>query len=300
MYRVKKQIGYFDCELPTKFHEIGVGIIDSGITPHIDLSDCRIYQKNIIKNNIKVYDPYGHGTHVAGIIAGNGINSDKKYAGLAPGVNLYCAKILDQSGNGNLRDLIEALLWLLKINERNQLRIINISIGISNKSSVFSRNYQAKMKEVYRLFEECYKKNIALIISTGNFGPKTGSISSVSDCPNVICVGCHDGEFKIKNKKMCFEYSGAGPGDMNGCNPDIVAPGTDIISCKNDKTGYTKKSGSSMATAIVSGAACLFYAKYPSATVSDFYYKLTHTARKLNCPRQRCGYGMLDLKGLLT
>ena len=123
----------------------------------------------------------------------------------------------------------------------------------------------------------------------------------------MVTVGCHDGAFYRDNPERCETYSGRGSRDGNPCKPDIVAPGTNIVSCNvnyNRKNGrvrdaYIAKSGTSMATPVVSGAAALALQKYPHMDNETCKQKLQFTATDLGIPWNRQGWGMVNVGRLL-
>ena len=116
---------------------IGIAIIDTGIAPHPDLvrNKNRIaafYDTAAPHTLSRPYDDNGHGTHVAGIAAGDGWSSSGNYCGMAPASHLIGIRILNRSGNGKMADILSAFSWILKHQFDYQIRIVNISIGCSS------------------------------------------------------------------------------------------------------------------------------------------------------------------------
>ena len=91
---------------------IGVAILDTGLYPHIDFGERIRGFQDFLGHRPYPYDDSGHGTHVAGILAGDGTASDRRYQGVAPGCHLVAAKVLDRRGNGRLQDVLRALQWI--------------------------------------------------------------------------------------------------------------------------------------------------------------------------------------------
>ena len=295
MNRVRKQIGYKEAvSQHLTGNRIGIGVLDSGIFLHTDLRDRCAAFADFVDGKRRPYDDLGHGTHICGIIAGSGIASGGYYQGLAPACNLYVGKILDKNGNGMIESIIHGMEWLLSFPAKANLRVINISVS--------SFSFQNKMRErmLFELFREAYEKNILVVVAAGNQGPKGSSISRLGDTVHTICVGCHDGEYFADDKSACKFYSGQGPGNAVYLKPDIVAPGTRIVSCKNVDRQYAVKSGTSMATPIVTGALALAWQKYIGDSSYEMKRRLLRSARDLgeNYPKQ--GFGMVDLGKLLT
>ena len=171
MNRVRKQIHYSRAEKEqlTGYH-IGVGVLDSGIFPHEDLKDqIRAFRDFTNKYQLP-YDETGHGTHVCGILAGNGRVLHGKYKGMAPYCDLYVGKILNKRGEGSLKTLLRGLQWLLSIAESCNIRVINISV-----SSIASARPEEQRK-LYELFQYAYENNILIVTAAGNFGPGDNTI----------------------------------------------------------------------------------------------------------------------------
>ena len=113
---------------------IGVAILDTGIYPHIDFDSRICAFVDFILNKKIAYDDNGHGTCVAGILAGSGAASMGKYKGAAPGCHLVALKVLDRFGNGNKEDVLKAFEWILCNRQRYNIRIVNISVGTTYRT----------------------------------------------------------------------------------------------------------------------------------------------------------------------
>lgn len=113
---------------------IGVAILDTGIYPHIDFDSRICAFVDFILNKKMAYDDNGHGTCVAGILAGSGAASMGKYKGAAPGCHLVALKVLDRFGNGNKEDVLKAFEWILRNRQRYNIRIVNISVGTTYRT----------------------------------------------------------------------------------------------------------------------------------------------------------------------
>ena len=130
---------------------IGVAILDTGIYPHIDFDSRICAFADFIAHKKSPYDDNGHGTCVAGILAGSGRASMGKYKGMAPGSRIAALKVLDRFGNGNKEDVLQAFRWILQNRERYKLRIVNISVGTTYRT----RNEQDVLVQgVEKLWDE--------------------------------------------------------------------------------------------------------------------------------------------------
>ncbi len=250
---------------------------------------------------------------MCGILAGNGTLSGGKYQGIAPECKLICGKVLDEKGNGDLVKLIQALEWIVSLRKYYPIRMINISIEMGNEQTWNPTEYH----QVLQMIDYLWKENIITVVAAGNRGPDSMSVSPLAVSDYCICVGCHDEDFKGRDGKNCMEYSGRGPVNiLEGIHigksalkkPDIVAPGTQIISCchrirtwrRQYHNAYIDKSGTSMATPIVSGALALGVQKYPQITNEDLKRNLLLSARDLGDKWCIQGAGMLDIHKFLS
>ncbi|MCR5609215.1 MAG: S8 family peptidase [Lachnospiraceae bacterium] len=274
---------------------IGVAILDTGIAPHVDF----INNTNRIKvfidlvNRRKLpYDDCGHGTHVAGIIGGDGSDSKGKYRGIAPSCSFIIFKVLDSFGNGNVNNIIKAIDWIIKYRHNYNIKIINISVGAETSS-----DKSLKLLENY--IEKAWNYGICVLLAAGNLGPSNGSVTCPGTNKKIITVGAYE-EKLSKDTDSEIIYSGRGPTKEGIIKPEVVAPGYNIASCINGKRGYVYKSGTSMSTPVVSGAMALCYDKYPFLTNKEAKILLYNTCTKTNKPKNVHGWGLLNVKALLS
>lgn len=297
MERVRKQLHIDSSDLmKLSGKHVTVCVLDTGVFMHRDLREriafFRDFTTNYSKSNIP-FDDCGHGTHVCGILAGNGVASRGKYKGVAPSVNLVVGKILDKNGKGELGNLINGLEWILEHKKEYGIRIVNISIGLSKKHD--------NEKTLQSYIHELYQQNVLIVTAAGNMGPAQNSLSILGEDVKTICVGCHDGNMDFNGRKKCEYYSGRGPSVYSLRKPDVVAPGTEIISCfHKNPYGYVKKSGTSMACPIVSGLAALYLEKYPEADVKQIMQRIKNATIDLGEAWSKQGYGMIDAVKMLT
>lgn len=217
---------------------------------------------------------------------------------MAPGASLIGIKVLDREGNGSVTDLLRGLSWIRKQKERYGIRIVNISVG-----SV-PRRETAETSALVRGVEAAWADGLVVIVAAGNEGPEARSVTTPGISRKVITVGCSDDQQSVRVGGISMvDYSGRGPTVSCICKPDVVAPGAAVVSCcvpsvrKNHYYGI--KSGTSMATPVVSGAAALLLEKYPYLTPKEVKLRLLERARDLGLPRNQQGRGMVDLAALL-
>ena len=200
MDRVRKQIG-----LKTSGGKgVVIAVLDTGVASHPDIRDRIVYFKDFVGSSKEMYDDNSHGTHICGIICGDGRLSEGKYRGIAPEADLVVCKVLDQKGEGSADTMLHALEFVRQYRRQLDIRILNISVGIGDLKKESTKARLHKMTEVL------WNEGVLVVCSAGNKGPKEGSISSVSSSAKVITVGCHDGEFFKSDKERCELHSGRG------------------------------------------------------------------------------------------
>ena len=301
MQRVREQVGVFSEKDTDGGAGIVIGVLDTGIGHHPDLAGKILCFRDFVGKRNLMYDNNGHGTHVCGILCGSGGLSDGKYRGMAPGARLVVGKVLDSRGDGSTEHMLAGLDWILQMRERYKIRILNMSVGIGNlEEETKERALQEKIGQVW-------DSGILVVCAAGNKGPGEGTISGLGESKRVLTVGCHDGEFYRNDPGRCESYSGRGKRECNPRKPDLVAPGTNIISCNVSyykrngriRDAYIAKSGTSMATPVVSGAAALALQNYPGMTNEMCKQKLQFSATDLGIPWNRQGWGMVNVRRLL-
>jgi subtilisin family serine protease len=284
---------------------VGIAIIDSGVTPwHDDLAAGEGGQRiarfvDLVGNRPNAYDDYGHGTHVAGIIAGDGFDSGGARAGIAPGARLTVFKVLDDQGNGRISDVIAAFDYILKRRDTLNIRVVNLSVASGVHESY---NTDALAVAAKRLVEA----GIVVVAAAGNRGQTAnghdayGGITSPGNAPWVLTVGAsnHMGSVARDDDRMA-EFSSRGPTPIDlAAKPDLVAPGVGIESLSNaDSTfyrvlapfllegtvprgylPYLSLTGTSMAAPVVTGTIALMLQANPALTPNAVKAILQYTA----------------------
>lgn len=263
---------------------VGVAILDTGIYPHKDFGGRIRAFSDFIAYKKKPYDDNGHGTHVAGILAGDGSASMGKYRGMAPGCNIIALKVLDCFGNGNKEDVLRAFQWLLQYGRLHQVRVVNISVGTTYKTK---SEHDALIEGVERLWDEGF----VVVAAAGNQGPMPGSITAPGCSRKVITVGSSD---MLEGKTAT---SGRGPTFQCVCKPDLVAPGNRVAACKPGfPYAYGIKSGTSMSTPLISGAIACMLEKDPTLTNVEIKMMLKESTDDLGLPRNQQGWGKFNKK----
>lgn len=274
---------------------VGVAVLDTGIYPHIDFGQRIAAFYDVIRKRREPYDDNGHGTHISAIIGGSGEASDGRYCGVAPGCHIISVKVLDSKGGGYASDVLMGLRWIREHKERLGIRVVNISVGS------YSRRNMSENSALVRGVDAAWDDGLVVVVAAGNNGPGRMTVTTPGISRKVITVGCSDDdkEVNVMGTKM-VDYSGRGPTGACVCKPEILAPGASIISCCNELCRYSVKSGTSMSTPIVAGAIALLLEKYPTMSNRDVKLRLRERAVDLGLPRNRQGWGLLDVERLLA
>jgi serine protease AprX len=317
---VRQQLGYDGAG-------IGVAVIDSGVTNwHNDLADPAAPETqrvdrfvDFVRGQSQPYDDYGHGTHVAGIIAGNGADSNGARTGIAPNARLVVLKVLDRKGRGRISDVIAAIDYAVAHKSELNIRVLNMSIGAGVYESF---NTDLLTLAAKRAVEE----GLVVVAAGGNQGRnddgvvQDGAISAPGNAPWVITVGAasHMGTASRADDTIAT-FSSRGPTAYDhAAKPDLVAPGVGIYSLSSPgSTLYTKweqyllpgadnspympylsLSGTSQASPVVAGTVALMLQANPSLTPNAVKAILQYTAEMYDGHSYLAqGAGFLNARG---
>jgi serine protease AprX len=294
---------------------IGIAVIDSGIADVSDLDNTHVvYSQDFVGDNGgSTDDLYGHGTHVSGILAGTGKNSQGNgnnytFQGIAPGVNLIDLRVLDSTGTGTDSDVINAIQTAIQLKNTYNIRVINLSLG----RGVYESYTQDPLCQAV---EQAWQDGILVVVSAGNEGRNDsagtngyGTITAPGNDPYAITVGAMNTmDTPDRTDDIPASYSSKGPSLFDQVvKPDLVAPGNLIVSLytapetlnqenpgnevpysayqSNGNSGnspeYFVLSGTSMATPMVSGTAALMLEQNPNLTPDQVKAILMLTAFK--------------------
>ena len=291
---------------------IGVAVIDSGINSLNDISGRVAYSQNFDSSASTTNDLYGHGSHVAGIIGGNGASSNCSYCfitfkGIAPNVNLINLRVLDQNGTATDSEVIQAIQTAISLKSKYNIRVVNLSLG----RPVYESYTQDPLDQAV---EQAWQNGIVVVAAAGNDGRDNsagtsgyGTITAPGNDPYVITVGAMKPmSTATRTDDLIATYSSKGPTLFDHIiKPDIVAPGNLVISllASTSSTLYTEYpgnavpqsyydtypgstlsyyqlSGTSMSTAVVSGAVALMLQKTPSLTPDQVKARMMKSAYK--------------------
>jgi len=241
---------------------VTVAVLDTGVDDtHPDLDDAVVDEKDFTGTGTA--DNVGHGTHVAGTVAGDGSASNGSHVGVAPGANIMNVKVLSKGG-GYTSDVAEGVDYAVN----NGADVIVMSLGSPDDGT------EDVLTEAVRNATEA---GVVTVVAAGNEGDELSTITSPGSVEEVLTVGATSYAFET-----IPSYSSRGPTNVTGLvKPDVVAPGTFIDAAEAGSEGYTGKSGTSMATPHVGGLAALLIANDSSRDHHDVKHLLASQAETI-------------------
>ncbi len=252
-------------------HDIGIAVIDSGLAPTADLYGriAAVFDCTQGCVQVSANDPYGHGTHIAGLAGGSGYLSGGRFVGAAPRAHFVGLKVLDATGAGVTSDVINALDFITGNAARYGVKVVNLSLGhpILEPSAT---------DPLVQAVERASRAGLIVVTSAGNFGtnPTTGKvgyagITSPGNAPSALTVGSLGANNTIqRGDDLVAPYSSRGPTWYDAfAKPDVIAPGNRLNAAVPSQAtlaqqgiangayvnGYLSLSGTSMAAGVTSG-----------------------------------------------
>ena len=271
---------------------IGVGVLDTGIAASGDLAG-RVVASADLSGEWSFTDSYGHGTFMAGLIAGSGQGGGP--AGVAPGADLVDLKVAGADGATTLGQVLAAMQLADAARDRFNLRVLSVSLGAPAGDPATAPLSEAA--------ERLWADGITVVAASGNDG---GGVDAPGLDPYVLTVGA-------VGAATVPSWSSRGPDFAGRAKPDLVAPGVGLVGLRapgstidranpSARVGdhYFRGSGTSMSTAVVAGAAALVAAAHPEWGPDRVKAALTGTASPLGQPAPGgAGAGALDLEAAL-
>lgn len=248
---------------------IKIAVIDSGISPHDDLSIAGGYSAVSYTSSYK--DDNGHGTHVAGIIGAkhNGYGID----GIAPEAQIYAVKALDQNGSGDLQSLLQGIDWSIA----NRMDIVNMSLGTTSDSKI-----------LHDAVNKAYEQGVLLVAASGNDG-NGKPVNYPAAYSSVVAVSATN----EKNQLASFSTTGD--------EVEFSAPGTNITSTYLNQY-YATGSGTSQATPHAAAMFALLKQRDPAETNVQLREEMRENIVDLGTAGrdQQFGYGLIQYKAQAT
>jgi serine protease AprX len=280
---------------------VGVAVVDSGVYPHPDLAGRIVAAIDFTSlaptvSNIPLNDLGGHGTHVAGLIAGDGARSGGLYTGVAPNANIIDVRVIDGHGGSNVSIILRGLQWILANRATYNIKVVNMSLGATPTGS-YKSDLMATAAEILNF------AGVAVVVSAGNSGPLPGTITTPGTDPYVITVGAlDDNGTSLRTDDLMATFSSRGRTPFeNLSKPDLVAPGRKMVSLRAPgseldalfpdrqvtvlgslSADYYRLSGTSMAAPVVAGTIALMFERNPNLSTAQLKNRLKSTATALS------------------
>jgi len=312
---------------------VTVAVLDSGVATNTDLAASRIVGwKDFVNGQPAPYDDAGHGTYVAGLIAGDGAASlplenggfaSVQFRGVAPAADIVGIKVLDEVGQGRTSTMIAGIAWAIAHKDDYNIRVLSISIGGNPVGPI-------KHDPIAMAVEAAWQRGITVVCAAGNEGDfGSGGILSPGNDPFVITVGATDTrQTAAVTDDAVASYSSVGPTLFDEvAKPDLVAPGNRLISLRTQgsyidtnfpdnvipvanfaptaptetASNYLMLSGTSTSAPVVAGAAALMIGADSSLSPDDVKVRLMGTADPVaDASANQQGAGTLDVDGALA
>jgi serine protease AprX len=296
---------------------VDVALIDSGVLPVDGIGSQLVYGPDLSfesqAENLRYLDSYGHGTFMAGLIAGrdNGIADgqederlDKAFVGIAPEARVVSVKVASDSGATDVSQVLAAIDWVVQHRHSDGLniRVLNLSFGTDSTQSYI-------MDPLAYAAEVAWRAGIVVVVSAGNSNFGSSRLNDPAFDPFVIAVGADDTKGTNDPKDdVVPAWSARGDG-VRG--PDLVAPGRSVVSLRArgsqldlshpeaavGNSRFFKGSGTSQSAAVVSGAVALLLSQRPNLTPDQVKYLLESTAARLpSADLIAQGSGLINVK----
>jgi serine protease AprX len=279
---------------------VTVAVLDTGVTRTGDLGD-RLVARVDLSSERDGYDRYGHGTHMSGLIAGDGRASGGQWAGAAPGASIVSVKVAGWNGATDVSMVMAGLEWIAAHHERYGIRVVNLSYG-TDSSQKWSED------PLNLAVERLWGAGIVVVAGAGNRGDGGSKIDKPADDPHVLTVGAAD----TRNTATTADdgvapFSARGPTGEGVGKPDVVAPGVNLVSHRAPQSTvdlarpvariderHVKGSGTSQAAAVVSGVVARMLDAAPALTPDEVKATLAGTASPALAGVSGAGAGLVD------
>jgi serine protease AprX len=290
---------------------IGVAVLDTGISPMNDVKTRTVYGPDLSGEG-SIVDSYGHGTVMASIIGGDGTDSANRstgaYTGVAPAATLVAVKTAGRNGAVDVSTMLQAMHWVAAYKDQFNIRVVNLSWGTASTQNptVDPLNYAV---------ERLWQLGIVVVVSAGNSGPNSGTITKPADDPMVLTVGAYDDKQDADGSNdNVVSWSSRGPTAQGLTKPDVVAPGRYLVAQRsygseiekdNPKAlwapSYIRGSGTSQAAAVTSGLAALLLQAHPDWTPDQVKAALKGTASPIGSTSANTqGAGRVNLSAAIA
>jgi serine protease AprX len=293
---------------------VTVALLDTGVyAQHPDLGNRVIHCEDFSHERLTdahCDDTFGHGTFMAGLMAGNGNSSNGTYVGTAPRARIVSVKVAGFDGSTDISKILAGIQWIVAHKDTYGIRVLNLSLGSDS-----GQDY--RLSPLDFAVERAWQAGIVAVVSAGNSGPKAQTVHKPGDDPYVVTVGASndEGTQSVKDDRVPV-FSSRGPTRANGfVKPDVVAPGVKTVSLRSpgsaidQKYGsdarvgqhYFRGTGTSMSTAVTSGVAALILDRRPRLDPDQVKFRLKETTRRIvDRDPNAAGKGLIDAYAAAT
>jgi serine protease AprX len=277
---------------------IGIAVLDTGLWKHdaikLDSSgNVRIRAVYDAINDVEATsplsgdDPGGHGSHIASIAVSSLLTPEGLYNGIAPGAHLVSVQAFNEYGQGSYADVIRAIEWIVANRDAHDIRILNLSFSATPQSYYWD-------DPINQAVMVAWQNGIFVVAAAGNRGPDPMTIGVPGNVPYVMTVGAMSDNFTPADPEddILASFSSAGPTQEGFVKPEVVAPGGHMLGLVQGNSTlatdypdyfynslYFEMSGTSQATAVVTGIAALVLQAQPSLTVDDLKCRILSAAK---------------------
>jgi len=282
------EVGATDMWQSTAGDGVGVALVDTGVAPVPDLLDRVVAVADLTPEH-RFTDTFGHGTFMAGLIAGNGTASDGRYTGVAPGAHLVSIKVATADGSTTLATVLEGLQLVERSREHFNIRVMLLALSSDSDLS-------PERDPLTRALRKLWDHGVFVVVPAGNNGPDAGSVDLPGSDPVLMTVGAVDdlGTPSVDDD-VVPSWTGRGPTSFGDAKPDAAAPGTHLVSLRapgstvdrdnpSARVGelYFRGSGTSMSAAVTAGVAALVLAARPDFSSDELKQALVSGATPLD------------------
>ena len=296
---------------------VTVAVIDSGVSNVPDLAGRLVNVTDSpghtatcvnFSSEAGCADSYGHGTFVAGLIAGNGASSGGALQGVAPAANILALKLSGADGTSNVSKVLAAIQWVLVNKDTYGIKVLNLSLRVDSSLSY-------RLDPVNMAVERAWSAGIVVVVSAGNMGAGPHTIAKPADDPWVISVGSVDdhGTATVADD-VVSSFSSRGPTATDGITkPDVAVPGRSLVSLRSPgsavdaaypyfvDSNYRRGSGTSFSSGIVSGAAAVLVGADPTISNDRVKFELMSAGRPVSgAGANEVGAGVFDIEAART
>jgi serine protease AprX len=287
---------------------VTVALLDTGVyAAHPDLAGRVVCGEDFSAEAVteaRCQDTFGHGTFMAGLIAGDGTSSGGSFKGSAPEARIVSVKVAGYDGSTDISNILAGMQWVVAHRAEYGIKALNLSLGTDS-----SQDY--KTSPLNYAVEKVWKSGITVVVSAGNSGPNNKTILKPADDPFVVTVGASndEGTTDVSDDRVPV-FSSRGPTRSNGlAKPDLVAPGTHTISLRSPGSAidsqfgasatvqdvYFRGTGTSMSAATVTGIVAQIAQANPSLNPNQIKYRLMNTTRQIaERDAYAAGKGLVD------